>query len=395
MEAPSERVRKEPLFILLPHTSEAMNPYRLIFSLACAAVFLALAIRQSVRNVREPERVDFSARLLPWCLGGGLLVMLSDAASGGFSYPRMLFFLTLSVMPLMMLAFSLHPLGRSAVLGCVGMEIMAACSVLAVSVMGVEGLPDSVFLRITLLSAFLPSGLVLYSFWYYIRRIRNVVAKTTIWSMLSFGVDVVYALSLVILVCGSCLLCSLSDDLIPIATSVASLFIIGIIVALSYRISTDSLFFIMRRHENTILESMNDVPTKGSFDSMSQDEVYREIYERVVDYFDKEAPYLRGDLVIDDLSKEVFSNKLYISRAISRCTGRNFCQFVNYYRIRHSVEVFRRNPECRVSDLAGQCGFNSVVSFTMAFKLYMNENPSDWIRQERNRLSKKKTGKSI
>ena len=140
---------------------------------------------------------------------------------------------------------------------------------------------------------------------------------------------------------------------------------------------------------------MNDVPTKGSFDSMSQDEVYREIYERVVDYFDKEAPYLRGDLVIDDLSKEVFSNKLYISRAISRCTGRNFCQFVNYYRIRHSVEVFRRNPECRVSDLAGQCGFNSVVSFTMAFKLYMNENPSDWIRQERNRLSKMKTGKSI
>ena len=82
MEAPSERVRKESLFILLPHTSEAMNPYRLIFSLACAAVFLALAIRQSVRNVREPERVDFSARLLPWCLGGGLLVMLSDAASG-------------------------------------------------------------------------------------------------------------------------------------------------------------------------------------------------------------------------------------------------------------------------------------------------------------------------
>ena len=114
----------------------------------------------------------------------------------------------------------------------------------------------------------------------------------------------------------------------------------------------------------------------------------KEIFDRVVDYFESDLPYLRGNLVIEDLVKVVYANKLYISRAIGRCAGRNFCQFVNYYRVRHSVDVFRQNPDLKVIELAGQCGFNSVVSFTMAFKLYMNENPSDWIRKERSRMIK-------
>ena len=97
---------------------------------------------------------------------------------------------------------------------------------------------------------------------------------------------------------------------------------------------------------------------------------------------------LKSDLIIDDLVKVVFSNKLYISRAISQITGRNFCQFVNYYRIMYSVETFRANPELKVTELASLSGFNSLVSFSMAFRLYMNENPSDWIRKERTRKTK-------
>ena len=76
------------------------------------------------------------------------------------------------------------------------------------------------------------------------------------------------------------------------------------------------------------------------------------------------------------------------SQAISRCSGRNFCQFVNYYRIKYSVDVFRQNPKLKVAELALQCGFNSAGSFSSAFKLYMNESPSDWMRQERSRIIK-------
>ena len=54
----------------------------------------------------------------------------------------------------------------------------------------------------------------------------------------------------------------------------------------------------------------------------------------------------------------------------------------------YSVEAFRDNPELKATELANLSGFNSLVSFSMAFRLYMNENPSDWIRKERNRKAK-------
>ena len=81
----------------------------------------------------------------------------------------------------------------------------------------------------------------------------------------------------------------------------------------------------MRCHETIILETINDAPTDVSGAASTVDDTYREIYGRVVDYFETDTPYLSGDLVIEDLVKVVYANTLYISRAISRCAGRNIC----------------------------------------------------------------------
>jgi len=123
-------------------------------------------------------------------------------------------------------------------------------------------------------------------------------------------------------------------------------------------------------------------------DSSRKDAVYKDVYDRIVAYFESEKPYLNSELTINDVVSVVYSNKVYISRAISQYTGRNFCQFVNYYRIMFAVETFRQNDELRISDLANLCGFNSVVSFNMAFRLFMKENPSDWCRREKRKEKK-------
>ena len=120
------------------------------------------------------------------------------------------------------------------------------------------------------------------------------------------------------------------------------------------------------------------------------DDVYKDLYERIMAYFETEKPYLDGELTITDVVKALYSNKLYISRAISQFTGRNFCQFVNYHRVMHSVECFRNNPDLKVNELGSMSGFNTIVSFNMAFRLFMGENPSDWCRREKSKLVKKK-----
>ena len=110
---------------------------------------------------------------------------------------------------------------------------------------------------------------------------------------------------------------------------------------------------------------------------------FTETYQRLNNYFEDRKPYLDGDLTIADVAKELYTNKLYVSQAISRCSGKNFCQFVNYHRVKYSVDLFRADPHLKVSQLAEMSGFHTVASFNMAFKLNLGESPSEWCRRQR------------
>ena len=366
----------------------------IVAALVCL-VCIVLAVCQLYANHRHVSLVSFSMRQLPMCH----LYLAAISSTAFFLDHDAVCILSIDIVfgifPLLLLASSFLPKNSMVII----------VSVIAGVVLNILHVFLVFFSSFSFSTVFYGVCIVLASFvyviyfgvslWLYVRRIRNVVQKTTVWTMLVLSVDVVYILVVLVLAVIFYMASSSSGIWVVSVEVLIILLLLLTVVALNYRISADSLFFVMRKHENVILESLNDVPCYISGDRSTPDESYKEIFGRVVDYFESDMPYLSGDLVIEDLVKSVYANKLYISRAISRCTGRNFCQFVNYYRVKHSVEVFRRNPELKVAELAGHCGFNSVVSFTMAFKLYMNENPSDWIRQERNRLSKSRMDRTI
>ena len=54
------------------------------------------------------------------------------------------------------------------------------------------------------------------------------------------------------------------------------------------------------------------------------------------------------------------------------------------------ARLYDMNTDLKVHELASRSGFNSAVSFGMAFKLYMGEKPGDWCRRERYRMDKLK-----
>ena len=348
---------------------------------------IVLGVYQLYANYKHPALVGFSTRMLPLCLLGialkNLIWLLLGL--GGFALYAML---VIDLFSLVILASSFLPKKKWVIIFTIGLGGIYETVCFFGEYFSLGLLPPLIYITMAVLCALGYVAYYLTELAAYIYRIRNIVKKTTIWTMLSLSVDFVYLIA----VLANAILLFMGQVLFPrfaITFLILCILLLMLtVVALFYRISSDSLFFVMRRHETIILETINDAPTDVSSANSSVDDTYREIYSRVVDYFESDTPYLSGNLVIEDLVKVVYANKLYISRAISRCAGRNFCQFVNYYRIRHSVEVFRRNPELKVAELACQSGFNSVPSFTMAFKLYMDENPSDWIRRERNRLSK-------
>lgn len=110
---------------------------------------------------------------------------------------------------------------------------------------------------------------------------------------------------------------------------------------------------------------------------------FKELFERIKTLFETEKPYLDADLTVGDVARMLYTNKVYVSRAINDYTDKNFCQYVNHYRIMYSIQAFKENPRLRVSELAEMCGFRTMVSYNMAFRLVMNESPGEWGKKVR------------
>ncbi len=223
-----------------------------------------------------------------------------------------------------------------------------------------------------------------------IADVKFVLRAGAAWNSVCMVTDVIYLVFFLTYVSIYVLIYLCASQLPAVAAAVYSMLLLSIQYALAERIMSSSLFVIWDKHETRIVESMRLGHAELSGESPGIDVLYKSIYDRVLDYFEEKRPYLNNELTINDIVNVLYTNKLYISKAISIHTGRNFCQFVNYYRITYAVEIFRKNPNLKIVDVAGQSGFNSPVSFSMAFRLYIGQKPSDWFRQERARLLKRK-----
>lgn len=230
----------------------------------------------------------------------------------------------------------------------------------------------------------------LLSVWRCVKDIGFLMNRGNAWQLALAGTDSVYVMSLQLpaLMAVMSFLCPPVPGLFMCCAAVVLVFMMHL--ALNMRHCHDAAFVFMRSHERIILASLKDESLPDSDGSGPDEDVYKAIYERILKCFYEKKPYLSGALTINDIVEEVFTNKFYVSKAISLYSGRNFCQFVNHFRIMHSIECFRENPDLKVSELWPLCGFNSIVSFNMAFRLFMNENPSEWCRKEKIRLSDKK-----
>ncbi len=359
------------------------------------AVLLGLgftALCQVVRNVRYREMADEKTKILPWLLIVVVTTILCDLMVGGELYPRLMLDLSLGLVAMTFLTSSLwtYDSGFSHLLLVLsGQGLLSLYYILcAVGIVGM--MPGNVTAMLVLIVVSVLGYQTLAGIWRRVRSVKTVMKSGTVWVGLCLCVDVIYMTVVFI----EALLYVVFGILLEGFNGFSAVIIVILysltLVMMAFRIINDSLFSLLHRHERRIVESLKVSQIEVSGDIGKDDYLYREIYDRVVAYFESERPYLNGDLTINDLVKVLYSNKLYISKAISHFTGRNFCQFVNYYRVIYSVERFRDNPELKVLELSNLCGFNSMVSYTMAFRLFMGETPSEWCRKEKSRIVKER-----
>ncbi len=107
----------------------------------------------------------------------------------------------------------------------------------------------------------------------------------------------------------------------------------------------------------------------------------KQLYLRITEFMDLKKPFLDPDYTVVDLSRRMYTNRNLVSKAVNNCSGRNFKQFLNWYRIKHAAQLLRRDPRMRLDEVSHLSGFNTQPSFNSAFKRNMGERPSEYVRR--------------
>ena len=130
----------------------------------------------------------------------------------------------------------------------------------------------------------------------------------------------------------------------------------------------------------------NDVSKSAYLDAGEGTDKY--MYKKLCKYMEDNKPFLNPLYSLDNLARDMVSNKSYISRVLNENSSLNFCQWVNLYRVEFARDQFIKDPSLKVRDLSEMSGFNSQVTFNMSFKLFYELTPGQWCKDQRDLLAK-------
>ena len=99
-------------------------------------------------------------------------------------------------------------------------------------------------------------------------------------------------------------------------------------------------------------------------------------------YFRKKEPYLQKDLCLDDIAKELNTNRTYVSQLFSKELNTTFYDYVNEYRIEKAKQLLLEYPMYTIKSLAEECGFSSYSTFIKYFEKKEHKSPAEWKRNK-------------
>lgn len=136
-------------------------------------------------------------------------------------------------------------------------------------------------------------------------------------------------------------------------------------------------------------ETKPDLPEKEEKSKiLLSDEKLQDIRIKL-ENFEGEKGFLRKNITVDSLAKELGTNRDYLSKSVNELKEKNFSQYINELRINYVVEELNKNEKLRkytISAIADEVGYNNSESFSNAFRKITGTLPSYFIKalQEKN-----------
>lgn len=100
------------------------------------------------------------------------------------------------------------------------------------------------------------------------------------------------------------------------------------------------------------------------------------VWGRVKAAVEGKKMYLRSDLKISDVAREIATNRTYISRAVNRMVGTNFNAYLNRLRVEEARRIMNEDRSLTLDIVAERAGFTTASSFTKIYTKVRGVNPS-------------------
>jgi AraC-like DNA-binding protein len=94
-------------------------------------------------------------------------------------------------------------------------------------------------------------------------------------------------------------------------------------------------------------------------------------------------PYLNHLLTLDNLASQLSMGSRNLSSIINRHFGKNFFEFINYYRVEESKRLLllEENKTVTMLDIMDKAGFNSKATFNTFFKKLVGVTPTQFRKE--------------
>ncbi len=136
------------------------------------------------------------------------------------------------------------------------------------------------------------------------------------------------------------------------------------------KFKTDNIF----RQKALLYELCGKLTESTDFAELSFSNGDSHAAEQVFQYVEQ---HFKEECNLKKLSEELGYSYAYLSRAFKRISHLSFTEYLNQYRIHHAG-ILLQNSDCSISDIAYQCGYDSLRSFNRNFQTIMKTSPRKW-----------------
>ena len=212
--------------------------------------------------------------------------------------------------------------------------------------------------------------------------INRLFRNEAVWHNVLDDAKVFYACIICLLLVLHSLSLSLGEAARPLWALLLVLSVLLSVIA-SLRLLNNRTMYMPAAKEAELRRTVEgSIRTREFVDSVKEKRM-KDFYERLMAFFEEKKPYLDENVSLEEVARQMYTNKAFLSKTINIMSGQNFRQFVNYHRVEHAIELFRRDPHLRVEELSMLSGFHTPVTFNMAFRLFKGESPSEWTHRFR------------